>query len=244
VENSPMLTSRGLGTVLGNLAEMGYNARWCVLGADDAGAPHRRKRIWILAYSSGSTDSTNSRAQRKEESLQGECGKEGCARGANRTGANSEVLAYTNKKGLQGQLQHGSGSGESRRFTSASTSIQRTQITWWDTDPADLPDAGQEYGLQRDSTGMEADQGIRATGTIHNQSGNTGQGEIRPIKSTLGGMVDELALRMDFIESAFGGTVPRVATGIDNRVDRLKAIGNGQVPAVAALAWTILTEDL
>jgi DNA (cytosine-5)-methyltransferase 1 len=50
VENSPMLTSRGLHRVLGDLAEMGYNARWGVLGADDTGAPHRRKRIWILAY--------------------------------------------------------------------------------------------------------------------------------------------------------------------------------------------------
>lgn len=31
--------------------------------------------------------------------------------------------------------------------------------------------------------------------------------------------------------------------GIPNRVDRLKAIGNGQVPAVAALAWEILSND-
>ena len=49
VENSPMLTSRGLGTVLGDLAAMGFDARWCVLGACDAGAPHKRERIWILA---------------------------------------------------------------------------------------------------------------------------------------------------------------------------------------------------
>jgi len=34
--------------------------------------------------------------------------------------------------------------------------------------------------------------------------------------------------------------VGRVANGVANRVDRLKAIGNGQVPAVAALAWQIL----
>lgn len=49
VENSPMLTARGLGRVLGDLAAMGFDAEWCVLGADDAGAPHVRKRIWILA---------------------------------------------------------------------------------------------------------------------------------------------------------------------------------------------------
>ncbi len=49
VENSPMLTSRGLGTVLADLAALGFDARWGVLGADDVGAPHRRERIWIVA---------------------------------------------------------------------------------------------------------------------------------------------------------------------------------------------------
>jgi DNA (cytosine-5)-methyltransferase 1 len=52
VENSPMLTSRGLGTVLGDLASMGFDAKWGVLGAADVGAPHQRKRIWIVANSS------------------------------------------------------------------------------------------------------------------------------------------------------------------------------------------------
>lgn len=50
VENSPMLTSRGLGVVLGDLAEMGFNARWGVLGAADTGAKHERKRIWIVGF--------------------------------------------------------------------------------------------------------------------------------------------------------------------------------------------------
>jgi hypothetical protein len=36
--------------------------------------------------------------------------------------------------------------------------------------------------------------------------------------------------------------IPRVATGIKNRVGRLKAIGNGQVPQVAAMAWRILSK--
>ena len=48
VENSPMLTSRGLGRVLGDLASMGFNARWGVLGAADVGAIHQRDRIWIV----------------------------------------------------------------------------------------------------------------------------------------------------------------------------------------------------
>jgi len=35
--------------------------------------------------------------------------------------------------------------------------------------------------------------------------------------------------------------IPRVATGVKNRVNRLKAIGNGQVPGCAATAWSILS---
>jgi len=49
VENSPMLTSRGLGRVLGDLASMGFDAEWGVLGAADVGAKHQRDRIWIVA---------------------------------------------------------------------------------------------------------------------------------------------------------------------------------------------------
>ena len=48
VENSPMLTSRGLGVVLADLASMGFDARWGVLGAADVGANHQRDRIWIV----------------------------------------------------------------------------------------------------------------------------------------------------------------------------------------------------
>jgi DNA (cytosine-5)-methyltransferase 1 len=51
VENSPMLATRGLGQVLGDLATLGFDAEWCVLGAADAGAPHQRDRLWIAAHS-------------------------------------------------------------------------------------------------------------------------------------------------------------------------------------------------
>lgn len=51
VENSPMLTYRGLGRVLGDLDEMGYDARWGVVSAENSGALHKRERIWIVADS-------------------------------------------------------------------------------------------------------------------------------------------------------------------------------------------------
>ena len=54
IENVPALTARGLGTVLGDLAEIGFDAEWHCIPASAVGAPHRRERIWIVANSCGS----------------------------------------------------------------------------------------------------------------------------------------------------------------------------------------------
>jgi DNA (cytosine-5)-methyltransferase 1 len=48
LENVPALTSRGLDRVLGEMADLGFDAAWTVLSAADCGANHLRKRIWIL----------------------------------------------------------------------------------------------------------------------------------------------------------------------------------------------------
>ena len=53
VENSPALVTRGLDVVLADLAAMGYDAKWGIVGAHHAGAWHKRDRIWILAHSPG-----------------------------------------------------------------------------------------------------------------------------------------------------------------------------------------------
>jgi len=50
VENVAALANRGLSSVLGSLAEIGYDAEWNCFGADDVGAPHKRDRLWLLAY--------------------------------------------------------------------------------------------------------------------------------------------------------------------------------------------------
>ena len=56
MENVPGLLVRGFGDVLGDLAEAGYDAEWCVLGADDVGAPHRRKRVLVVAHAQGESE--------------------------------------------------------------------------------------------------------------------------------------------------------------------------------------------
>jgi DNA (cytosine-5)-methyltransferase 1 len=40
---------RALGAVLGNLANLGYDAKWTTVQASSVGAPHRRERVFIVA---------------------------------------------------------------------------------------------------------------------------------------------------------------------------------------------------
>jgi DNA (cytosine-5)-methyltransferase 1 len=48
-ENSPLLRIRGLEVILRDLAELGYNARWGVLGYRHIGGPTHRDRMWVCA---------------------------------------------------------------------------------------------------------------------------------------------------------------------------------------------------
>jgi DNA (cytosine-5)-methyltransferase 1 len=54
-ENVPGLLSVDNGElfrdILRQMAEMGYRVGWCVYGACDVGAPHKRERLFIVAYS-------------------------------------------------------------------------------------------------------------------------------------------------------------------------------------------------
>tara|TARA_R110000868_G_scaffold96004_2_gene264083 strand:- start:244 stop:1143 length:900 start_codon:yes stop_codon:yes gene_type:complete len=179
-ENSPLLRTRGLGVVLKDLAAMGYNARWGIIGAGAVGAPHKRDRMWVLAYTTmhghpatekpqGTTqgsDSGQTRAQPTVESS-GLCtsradgGVEGLSGGGN--------VAYSDLSQREGAGQS-SGSYQEHADSLPSSA-------WWGQDPAEIP---------------------------------------------------ELKLG-------------RMADGVANRVHRLKAIGNGQVPQCAAVAWQILT---
>jgi len=170
VENSPMLTSRGLGRVLGDLAAMGFDARWGVLGAADVGANHQRDRIWIVGKA---TYPTSHRPQEQAN----ECVMEGQRRGELQPiqSRNTDEVAYPREVRLCGE--------EAKRGVGGDRPpIYGVAKDWWDREPANVP---------------------------------------RTITRDMGGMVD----------------------GVASRVDRLKAIGNGQVPLCAASAWRLLTRD-
>jgi DNA (cytosine-5)-methyltransferase 1 len=68
VENVAALVARGLDVVLGDLAESGYDASWRCIRASDVGAPHRRKRLFVVAH----TDRAGLVEQRLGRLLDGE----------------------------------------------------------------------------------------------------------------------------------------------------------------------------
>jgi len=91
IENVGAVTFRGLDRVLGSLAEIGYDAEWQDIRASDVGAPHKRERIWIVAYpskQSGRKDTrTTSQRQTKKNNKQPRC--------------TSKNVADTTKQGLE-----------------------------------------------------------------------------------------------------------------------------------------------
>jgi DNA (cytosine-5)-methyltransferase 1 len=53
LENVPAIRTRGLGRVVWGLSELGYDCRWTVVSAQEIGAPHIRKRWFLLAHANG-----------------------------------------------------------------------------------------------------------------------------------------------------------------------------------------------
>jgi len=52
LENVAALLDRGMGAVLGSLAQIGYDTEWNCIPANAIGAPHERDRLWIIADAS------------------------------------------------------------------------------------------------------------------------------------------------------------------------------------------------
>lgn len=181
VENSPMLTSRGLGAVLGDLASLGFDARWGVLGAADVRAPHQRDRIWIVANADSSWKlQPQGREQEQWRWL----------------GNGSETLADTDeeRRNWRAREQQQSRRGEPSNGCNDMADPNQARLQEW---------------------------------KIH------GEGEARPAYPWKA-----------FERDDWWATEPdvgRMAHGVAARVDRLKAIGNGQVPQCAAAAWRLLS---
>ena len=102
IENVPNLLSgdrgRWFSRILTDMAEIGFNVRWYSISAGQLGAPHRRNRVWVLAYPNDNTNQTDSRKTREKEKIQGECREEGLSRQSGRTSNDTEILADSDSR--------------------------------------------------------------------------------------------------------------------------------------------------
>jgi len=204
VENSPMLTFRGLDRVLGDLATLGYDARWGVLGAIHAGAPHMRERIWIVAYDNSPW---------VWQQPIGECGHQTLADAARIQSGRQEQRPEWERAGPGGK-----------------------SVTASDTDCGGCQAQGKLRPGEPDF-GRGDKNLANASGARRKKWLSTSE-SIRKIKTARIDHQGHGCREKSWWQSE--PNVGRVAHGVASRVDRLRGLGNGQVPAVVRLAWEIL----
>jgi len=156
VENSPMLTSRGLGTVLGDLSTLGYDAEWGVISAADVGANHLRERIWIVGKStqqfglfSHTQHNGNGWGEQQSESIEEKNGTMANTRCELREQGNTRNLVASKTKWTTSPIHNqssGQGFDENLEYASSQQyEPQKEQIrtrwdstkhtSWWEIEP-------------------------------------------------------------------------------------------------------------
>jgi DNA (cytosine-5)-methyltransferase 1 len=249
VENSPMLTSRGLGRVLGDLASMGFNARWGVLGAADVGAPHRRDRIWITGWRDVFPHAELHRLGRREQQSEGFEEK-------TRNVANTCFKPIDHQPNSWGNNETNRNKGKRTGF--ADGGCGKTNVSNTDGVNDAMRGDSQDYEKSMGSRGDELRGSIshswpgRQEGAGESKSladttsiRPSGQGQSEQSVNSAENGNRKTGQSINVRKSCFWATEPnvgRVADGVASRVDRLKAIGNGQVSEVARRAWEVLSD--
>jgi len=245
------------GEVLGDLAALGFDATWDVFRASDVGAPHRRERVFLLAYRSG------------ERECEPEHGRESVASRRDawvepRSGGESPVADAIS--GRRNGRADGAG-GHERDGTDATRGEGAVRPTNG-SEGVDLGDFSRGV-RQRPTSGHGrhaafADQGlVNADGqrrAERDRAAVAGQAKLRGAGGAVGrdgcgGTLARVGLPADGLPRRLGdhqwpagrgeaqheGEPSRTASGVPMRAAQLKAYGNAVVPQCAALAWRVLS---
>ena len=221
---------RALGAVLGELADLGYDAEWLGVRASDVGAPHGRFRVFVVAYPSGGGGGgwpSESRQAGGDYAVIGS--------GAGGTGARA-ALADTRS---------------GKRCQCATLSEQRRGIRR--AEESDV--SRRESGVVANTDGRrrgELDAHVGGLSVADKNSGGTVWGDYEPAIQRWEGITNRLApaptladgrdgqhrLSALFVEWMMGlpeGWVTAPEIGL-TRNQQLRALGNGVVPQQAAFA--------
>ena len=198
------------GTILNDLAEMGYSTGWATYGAVDVGALHRRNRVFIVAYTGGKGQPIGESRRLREVS-------------ARRTynpcpTPESNIVGYSRSGGLPGN-----NGGRSRQefengcVESRERSVANSNRSGW------REQRGAEPIRKALNPIKHSNQDVADTAGRGNQSSSS-RSDVRGFQ----GEVLREGWNPDYW--ATEPNVGRVAHGVPSRVDRLKCLGNAVVP--------------
>jgi len=235
---------RGLDVVCGDLASLGFDAEWGIVSAENAGAPHQRKRLWILAFDGKrmanakrmrcSAGGDTQRGQVERLASDGEArnpqGRGRIPSETSRDGACSHVADTPRiQQGRQEQRSERErvGAGGESIDVSNTAKFSRYERLSGDAKASYCQEGvqgkvGTDGGASRSNSnaqGLQEQQG-------QDSSGSRAQSWVSESQRVLWWQSEP--------------DVGRVAHGVAKRVDRLKSLGNGQVPMAMALGWLIL----
>jgi len=225
IENVPMLTIRGGTRVISDLTEIGYDSEWQIVGADDVGAWHRRKRIWIVAY-----PGCNGRGNLQQRSIR----RNGKGKLAQEIDRNTKTVKTSRpsatSKIVSTDVPDTKGTGQLRE-----TELENNK-------------EDQRRGGRSDPPKQSEIRCKDVPNTVSNTKRTTygeGIGKHQHIKQ-FQDIVKGGKIRSNITDSrGFWSVEPdvgRVAHGIPKRVDRLKGIGNAVVPHIPYIIGKRLKE--
>ena len=239
LENVPGILKYYYETIRPSLQDMGYTVKEGLFTAAETGAPHRRQRLFILAYSKLDRDRGGSQGFQQEDRAGGTASTTQIER-------SGSELALTRHPELQGRVEGTEGSEGS---TLGEPAPQGSELAHCEGVVSERAFGGRDIqGRPEEEVGSVSGMLAHANVSGLQGDGRTGQEECTEATPCLPlyppgpddyegwtHLLDYLPqVEPTFCRDAYGPT-----PGVDGR---LRATGNGVVPAVAAVAWRYLTE--